>query len=217
MQEKVLEWELGPSSESSPGRAGGGDWASPAQLLPRDVGSGLLQLGRSNYCMCFFGQAFLRAVPGQSQDGLALGPSGSPSLPLSRTAWYAVGSLNQWLTVQALWTALSCVLFLYTAHQQRVDLQSRHEDDDRMFKWDVFCLSFQRRQTSSRWHPVLGPTCRVYKVGGPYGLCEHQSITYPSQVKEHECPIFQAIDGELGVLILDRSEPFITRKLTSYA
>lgn len=217
VQEKVLEWGLGPSSESSPSRAGGGAWASPAQLLPRDVGSGLLQLGQSNYCMCFFGQAFLRAAPVQSQDGLAPGPSVSPSLPLSRTASYVVGSLNQWLTVQALWTVLSCVLFLYTAHQQRVNLQSRHDDDDWMFKWDIFYLSFQRLQTSSRWHPVLGPTCRVYKVGGPYGLCEHQSITCPSQVKGCECPIFQAIDGELGVLILDRSELFIIRKLISYA
>ena len=116
--EKVLEWELGPSSESSPGRAGGGTWASPAQLLPRDVGSGLLQLRQSNYCMCFFGQAFLRAVPGQSQDGLALGPSDFPSLPFSWTASYVVGSLNRWLTGQALWTVLSCVLFVYTAHQQ---------------------------------------------------------------------------------------------------
>ena len=97
-----------------------------------------------------------------------------------------------------------------------MNLQSRRDDGDRMFKWDVFYLSFQRLQTSSWWHPVLGPTCRVYKGGGPDGLCEHQSITHPNQVKEWECPIFQAIDGEFGVLILDRSELFIIRKIMSY-
>ena len=62
---------------------------------------------------------------------------------------------------------------LHSSSVSRVNLQTRHYDNDRMFKWDVFYLSFQRLRTSSRWHPVPGPMRTADERGSPGGLCEH--------------------------------------------
>lgn len=69
--------------------------------------------------------------------------------------------------------ALVLSVGVHSTSISRVNLQTRHYDNDRMFKWDVFYLSFQRLRTSSRWHLEPGPTCRADKRGGLGGLCEH--------------------------------------------
>ena len=75
----------------------------------------------------------------------------------------------------------------------RVNLQTRCYDNDRMFKWDVFYLSFQRLRMSSRWHPVPGPMCRADKRGGPGGLCEHESIAPPTLLEKVNAPFSELL------------------------
>lgn len=42
-------------------------------------------------------------------------------------------------------------------------MQSRHYYYNRMLKWDVFYLSFQKLRANSRWHPVLDGSAGLTK------------------------------------------------------